>query len=260
MDTENEGLSAHNKIVILYIIEIEIIDRNLSKLQYYQQFSLTNQEEPKMLTVEKIFDMSAKSYDKTEEVQFKQYTNITIENTKKHLKPNDVVLDFGCATGAKALSLAGNVQKIEAIDISSKMIEAANKKAAGQEIKNIIFSKASIFDEKFKMKSFDVILLFNILHLLNDNQEVMRRITELLKPGGLFISTTPCLGEKMQFPLKLKFLPVVLMMKAGLFPTIKRFKFNELEELIAAEYFKIIEAEKYVLDMSNYFIVAKKMI
>jgi 2-polyprenyl-3-methyl-5-hydroxy-6-metoxy-1,4-benzoquinol methylase len=39
-------------------------------------------------------------------------------------------------------------------------------------------------------------------NLLEDNQQVMQRITELLKPGGLFISTTPCLKEKLAFSNK----------------------------------------------------------
>ena len=44
--------------------------------------------------------------------------------------------------------------------------------------------------------TFDGILAFYILHLLEDSQMVIQRINELLKPGGLIISVTPCMGKK----------------------------------------------------------------
>jgi 2-polyprenyl-3-methyl-5-hydroxy-6-metoxy-1,4-benzoquinol methylase len=87
-----------------------------------------------MVTIEKIFDISSKTYDKTEEKRFEAITTKTLENTKKYLNGNDTVLDFGCATGAKALELAGSVKQIYRIDISSKTIEAAKRKAVERKV------------------------------------------------------------------------------------------------------------------------------
>jgi 2-polyprenyl-3-methyl-5-hydroxy-6-metoxy-1,4-benzoquinol methylase len=212
-----------------------------------------------MIKTEKIFDMSAKTYDKMEDIRFRQNTIKTLENTKKYLHANDIIMDYGCATGTKALELAGNVKKIYSIDISSKMIEAAKRKAVERKNENVDFAQATIFDERYKRESFDVILAFNILHLLEDNRQAMQRITELLKPSGIFISTTPCLGEKMTFEMKYKFSLFLLLIKARLFPSIKRFKYSELEGLIATGNLQIVEAEKYYHQLSNYFIVAKKI-
>jgi ubiquinone/menaquinone biosynthesis C-methylase UbiE len=210
------------------------------------------------MKVEKIFNMLAKDYDKTEEVRFEQHTIKTIENTKKYLKASDVVLDYGCATGTKALELAGKVKKIYAIDISSKMIELAKRKLVESKIENVNFEKATIFDNRFKTESFDVITAFNILHLLEDSRQDLQRITDLLKPGGLFISTTPCLGEKMSRRDKFVFSLVVLLMKIRLFPYIERFKFSEIEDLIAHGNLQIVETEKSYHGLSGCFIVAKK--
>jgi 2-polyprenyl-3-methyl-5-hydroxy-6-metoxy-1,4-benzoquinol methylase len=212
-----------------------------------------------MINAEKIFDLAAENYENTEEKRFKQYTIKTLDMTKKYLKAGDVVLDYGCATGTKAVELAGYVKKIYSIDISSKMIELAKRKAVQYKIKNVDFSKAAIFDERFKKGSFNVIMAFNILHLLEDSRKAVQRIIELLKPGGLFISTTPCLGEKMNFLTKLQFSFFLLLIKIGLFPVIKRFKFSEIENLIANENFQIAETEKTYNEMSAYFIVAKKL-
>jgi len=212
-----------------------------------------------MITAEKLFDLTAKNYDKTEEVRFEQYTFKTLEKTKKYLDVNDIVLDYGCATGTKALELACKVKKIYAIDISSKMIELAKRKAVGSNTENVDFAKANIFDTRFLSESFDVITAFNILHLLEDDRQAIRRIVDLLKPGGLFISTTPCLGEKMSFRDKFVFSLVILLMKIGMFPSIKRFTFSEFEDLFAHGNLQIIEIENSYNDLSACFIVAKKV-
>jgi 2-polyprenyl-3-methyl-5-hydroxy-6-metoxy-1,4-benzoquinol methylase len=211
-----------------------------------------------IITTEKIFDRVAKNYEQTEENRFKSINIRTLENTKKYLKGSDIILDYGCATGTKALELAGNVKMIYGIDISSKMIEIAKRRAVERNIKNIDFAQTTLFDERLKSESFDVIMVFNILHLLEDNQQVMQRISELLKPGGFFISITTCLGEKKTFLLRLQFLPFILLSKTRLFPSIKRFKFRELEDIIALRNIQILETEKLFHEMSFYFIAAKK--
>ncbi|MCZ7372206.1 MAG: class I SAM-dependent methyltransferase [Candidatus Methanoperedens sp.] len=144
---------------------------------------------------ENFWDKMANYYDREEKKDELTYMKI-IEKTKKYLKISDVVLDYGCWTGLISNEIAGNVKVIHAIDISSKMIEIAKRKAEGRKIENIDYEHSTIFDERYKRGSFDVILVFYILHLLEDTPKVMQRINELLKPGGMIISATPCMGEK----------------------------------------------------------------
>ncbi|MCD4768300.1 MAG: class I SAM-dependent methyltransferase [Methanosarcinales archaeon] len=195
---------------------------------------------------ERFWDMMSKNYDKR--AKDKAYKK-TLEITKKHLKSSDIVLDYACATGLYSIELAGNVKEIHGIDISSKMIETAKRKAG----KNVNFAKATIF-EKYKKETFNVILAFNILHLLEEPQKVMQRINELLKPGGLFISVTPCLGEK-------TFLRIIALLpsKIGIIPYLKILKIPELEELVANANFQIVETEIFHHFSSDYFIVARKI-
>ncbi|MFC1650729.1 class I SAM-dependent methyltransferase [Candidatus Latescibacterota bacterium] len=207
----------------------------------------------------KYWDKIADKYDKTDK-QFEQIHFKIIENTKKYLNVSDVVLDYGCATGTKAFELAGNVKKIQGIDLSSKMIENAKSKAVELNIDNVNFTHATIYDERYKRESFDVILAFNILHLVEDNRKAMRRIAELLKPDGLLISTTPCLKEKMAFLMKSKLYFYLLLIKLGLLPNmVKRFTFSELYDLIAIGNLEIIEAEKIFHWMSYCFYCSKKI-
>jgi SAM-dependent methyltransferase len=109
-------------------------------------------------------------------------------------------------------------------------------------------------NERHEPRSFDVILAFNILHLLRDLPQVTQRINDLLRPGGLFISSTPCLGGKWA-PLNVFLL---LLSKVGLVPYLTPFKPAELEDLVVDGGFQIVEMESLEHTPPNYFIVAEK--
>lgn len=207
---------------------------------------------------EKFWDLMSNNLDKTEK-RLEQIFIKVLKNTKKYLKEQDVVLDYGCGTGLICNEIAGNVKKIYAIDISSKMLDIAKRKAVDRNIENVDFAQTDIFDARYKRESFDVILAFGILHLLVDNNRVIQRINELLKPGGLFISSTPCLGEKMAFLTKIQFYPYLLLYKLGLIPSMKRFKISEIDDLIAAGNLQMVENEKIYYTFTGYFNVAKKI-
>ena len=97
---------------------------------------------------EKFWDKTAKNYDR-EEMEDEPVTLKIIEKTKKYLKPDDMVLDFGCGTGLIANEIAGNVKIIHAIDTSANMIELAKNKAVDRQIENIEFMHTNLFDERF---------------------------------------------------------------------------------------------------------------
>lgn len=204
------------------------------------------------------WDNASKNYDKTEE-RFEYIHHKSRENTKKYLEKDNVVLDYGCGTGTTACEIANNVKEIYGIDISPKMIEISKGKAAEKNIENITFAEGDIFDEKLKKESFDRILTFNMLHTIPNPENAVQRINELLKPDGLFISITPCLGDKMSFLVGLQIRLVQIMCKIGIIPVpIRRVKSSDLDELISNGNFQNIDTEKIHKGASSYFIVAKK--
>lgn len=193
----------------------------------------------------------AKYFDRAERKD-EPINNKIIEKTRTFLKISDNVLDYGCGTGTVAIEIAGSVTIVHGIDISSKMIDVAKEKTLEHKVKNIDLAQTTIFDEKLETGSFDVILCFYLLHLVEDTPKVMQRINELLKPGGLFLSATPCMRGT--------FLGVLLspVSKIGLIPQITSFKITELEDSIASEYFEIIETECLNQRSQQYFIAAKR--
>lgn len=206
----------------------------------------------------KFWDSASKNYDKTEE-RFEYIHQKSRENAKKYLENSNVVLDYGCGTGTTACEIANNVKEIYAIDISPKMIEISKGKAAEKNIENVTFAEGDIFDEKLKKESFDRILAFNMLHTIPNPEKAVQRINELLKPDGLFISITPCLGDKMSFLVGLQIRLVQIMCKIGIIPVpIRRIKSSELDDLIANGNFQTVDTEIIYKGASSYFMVAKK--
>ncbi len=203
---------------------------------------------------EKFWDKRAQDYDR----QNKKYElkhNKAVENTIKYIENNQTVLDFGCGYGLITANIAGYVKSVHGIDISSEMIGIASKKAEEHNIKNVIYTKSTIFDDTLKEESFDVILAYNILHLLDNIQETLIRINKLLKPGGLLISETVCLGEKKSFVSVF----LVFLCKIKVVPHIEMLTFSELDEIIVKNRFQIIETKDLEQSSKNYFIVAKKI-
>ena len=207
----------------------------------------------------RFWDKAAEKYDKAEKRFEPVHSNI-LQHTKKYLHENDIVLDYGCATGSKVFELAGSVKEIYGIDISSKMIEKAEKRLIDKNAANISFSQADIFDKKIMKSFYSVITAFAVLHLIENSHEVIHRTAELLKPGGLFLSATPCFKEKMDLSNKLQMPLYSILSKTGIIPIkLNRFKFSDLENLLSNENYEIMETEKYFHEMSSYFIAARKL-
>lgn len=209
-------------------------------------------QKKKMDKSEKFWNRNANGYDR-EEMKDRAVRTKILEKVRNHLEKKDDVLDYGCATGIIANEIAGDVNTVHGIDISPEMIRIARNKAIEHSIRNVAYTRSTIFDTGLKEGTFDVILGIYVLHLLEDMPDVLRRIHELLKPGGLFISVTPCLGKK-----SLAGIALLLVSKTGLIPTLKLLNLPDLEGSITHTDFEILETERLQQSGRQYFIVAKK--
>jgi len=207
---------------------------------------------------EKFWDKASKNYDTTEQ-RFEQIHSRVRDKTKVHLSSTDVVLDYGCGTGTKACELAGFVSEVLGIDISADMIELAKVKSSTHAIENVRFEQTTIFDEALKDASFDVVMAFNMLHTVPSPETVVERIHEVLKPGGLFISVTPCMAEKKSFFVSLQIGIFRFLSKIGLVPiSFEFYGSSDVDGLIGSKGFQMIESESIFAGATSYFVVAKK--
>ena len=207
-----------------------------------------------MTSTENFWDKVAEKYSRQPIKDMDAY-NQTLERVRHHLSAEDEVLEIGCGTGSTALLLADGVKRITASDISSNMIDIAKEKGRNQQVENVDFVQATPFDAVLENKSYDVVLAFNLLHLFEDAPAAVRRVGALLKPGGLFISKTPCLAERSSMLA----LMVPIMRVFGKAPSCVKFlSVPEVEACIANENFEIIETGSYPAAPASRFVVARK--
>jgi ubiquinone/menaquinone biosynthesis C-methylase UbiE len=145
------------------------------------------------------------------------------------------VLEFGCGTGSTAIAHASYVKHILATDISPKMIEIARENAHANDVENVTFTVATIEALEASDNAFDAVLGLSILHLLEDKEAAIAKVHKLLRPGGVFVSNTVCLGDTMKW---FRFIgPIGRAL--GLMPLVRIFTRNELEESLVTAGFEI---------------------
>lgn len=204
----------------------------------------------------KFWDKVARKYSKQPIADEAAYQT-KLEITREYFRPDSKVLELGCGTGSTAILHAPHVAHIHAVDISANMLEIADEKARAEGIKNITFEQADVASFNAPDETYDAVLTLSLLHLLQDKEEAMANIRRMLKPGGVFVSSTVCLGEKMSFWRLI--LPIGQWL--GFFPLVKAFKVSELERSITDSGFKIVHQWQPKSGNSPFktaFVVARK--
>lgn len=183
----------------------------------------------------------------------------TLARVRAHLKPADMVLELGCGTGTTALRLADAAAGITATDLAPAMIAIARERAAGAAPGNVTFAVAGLA-EACTGPPHDVVMAFNLLHLVEDLDAALAAIHGAVAPGGLFLSKTPCLAARdisARYRIVLA-LALPVMQALGRAPALARVSVADLERRIAAAGFEIVETGTYPIMPPARFIVARK--
>ena len=176
----------------------------------------------------------------------------TIALSLPYLKAKDLILDFGCGPGNLSNAIAQHAKQVDGIDTSNNMISIAQATAAKHQVSNVHYACIDLFDPKLKTNYYDTVLAFNVLPYISDVTQVAERMAALLKPGGLFISATACLGDGLH-PLR----PLMFILsKLGMVPKMQFYKRAKLQTLIEAAGFQLIAHEK-ISALPEYLLVMK---
>ncbi len=210
-----------------------------------------------MQAAAKFWDGVAQKYAKSQIGDMQAY-EYTLGRTRSYLKATDTVLEVGCGTASTAIKLADSVAELVATDVSSGMLEVGRERVSEAGAKNIRLVQAT--PETAPDGPFDVVMAHNLIHLLEDGDIVMAEIAQRVKPGGLFVSKTPCLSENMRsFKFRLMKTAIPLMQFFGKAPFVRFFSIAELERSITDAGFKIIESGNFPADPPSRYLVARKL-
>ena len=66
------------------------------------------------------------------------------------------------------------------------MIQKAREKAKNQSKDNIFFRTGELTEMEVEPESYDVVAAYNVLLYMKNQEEVLKKVYEVLKPGGIF--------------------------------------------------------------------------
>lgn len=93
------------------------------------------------------------------------------------------VVDFGCGTGLLTERLVGVGARVVAIDTSPAMLAVLDRKIADRGWTTVRTSTdLAIGDEQF-----DLVVCSSVLGFVDDYRTVVRDLSSMLRPGGLFV-------------------------------------------------------------------------
>jgi 2-polyprenyl-3-methyl-5-hydroxy-6-metoxy-1,4-benzoquinol methylase len=98
--------------------------------------------------------------------------------------PSAKILEVGCGTGWLSSKLC-EFGKVTAVDLGKEIIETAKTRHP-----EIDFRSGNIHTLDLPVNSFDVIVTLETLSHVSDQAAFVRRLCELLKPGGFLLLTT----------------------------------------------------------------------
>lgn len=175
------------------------------------------------------------------------------EATQRYFSDQTQVLEFGCGTGSTALLHAPHVAHYLAVDTAKSMLEIAREKVANTDINNLSFELNSL-EEFTSEKKFDVVLALSLLHLLPEPDQALEKISQLLVPNGVFVSSTACVLDAMPW---FRFIaPIGSTLR--LMPYVNCFSRHDLIQMLEKHGFSIeFELEKTAPEQAC-FLIAKK--
>ena len=107
------------------------------------------------------------------------------KQTLTQYKQGGAILDLGCSNGSFLKALGSKEWELYGIEMSSESARRAQEESGAK-----VFV-GDILDSPFHFASFDVITCFHVFEHLYRPREVLTKVFEWLKPGGIFYMLVP---------------------------------------------------------------------
>jgi ubiquinone/menaquinone biosynthesis C-methylase UbiE len=99
-------------------------------------------------------------------------------------KPIRSLLDLGTGTGRMLELFANDIQRGLGLDLSLDMLALARERLDRAGLKHCSVRHADIYDLALPRDSFDVVIIHQVLHFLDDSARAIREAARVLRPGG----------------------------------------------------------------------------
>src|ERR1700761_7018699 len=99
-------------------------------------------------------------------------------------KPIRSLLDLGTGTGRMLELFADDIERGLGLDLSLDMLALARARLDRAGLKNCSVRQGDIYDLALPRDSFDVVIIHQVLHFLDDSARAIREAARVLRPGG----------------------------------------------------------------------------
>jgi ubiquinone/menaquinone biosynthesis C-methylase UbiE/DNA-binding transcriptional ArsR family regulator len=99
-------------------------------------------------------------------------------------KPIRALLDLGTGTGRMLELFAGDIERGLGLDLSLDMLAFARARLDRAGLKHCSVRQGDIYDLALPRNSFDVVIVHQVLHFLDDSAHAIREAARVLQPGG----------------------------------------------------------------------------
>jgi ubiquinone/menaquinone biosynthesis C-methylase UbiE len=99
-------------------------------------------------------------------------------------RPFRALLDLGTGTGRMLELFAPKIERGLGIDLSLDMLALARARIERAELKHCSVRQGDIYDLALPAASFDVVLIHQVLHFLDDGARAIREAARVLEPAG----------------------------------------------------------------------------
>ena len=102
-------------------------------------------------------------------------------------KPIRALLDLGTGTGRMLQLFEGRAQRLVGVDASPAMLQVARANLAKAGVRGVELRQGDIYALPVEQNAFDIVLVHQVLHFLDDPARALQEAAAALAPGGRII-------------------------------------------------------------------------
>jgi ubiquinone/menaquinone biosynthesis C-methylase UbiE len=149
------------------------------------------------------------------------------------------VLEIAAGTGLVTARVAPAVGTLTATDSSPEMLAVLQARVEAEGLTNVVVEETNALALDYPDRSFDAVVIANLLHLLPEPGRALTEVQRVLGPRGLLAAPTFCHGETLMSSV------VSRVLSLTGFEVVTRFAGDELRRLVSAHGFTVQSERLY---------------
>ena len=144
-------------------------------------------------TAKEQFDRQASHYN----AQWNSWTGSSLDWLLEHAEcqADDVVLDVATGTGFTALAFAPHVQSVVGVDVSTGMLEQAQRSQTAQGIGNVTWQEGAAEALPFAAETFSLVTCRIAPHHFHSIPQFLAEVKRVLRPHGRILLADTCVPD-----------------------------------------------------------------